>query len=208
MFADDSDMEDKVLQIPIYVELPPRAADGGRRHLLLTIFVTLVTDRSVWVEATWDVVDVPHVYQLMPYIPSPSVIRVDGARILMPGNVLVSPIYVVVTHVNGVYLHRRLLIAVTAHELMTSDGTPRLDVDFDVMTLPRTRPQQVGRPRRMLSPDLLRYLLLSDEPHLRRLREDVLSMFTTTPERVEDSEDRANYSDDDVEELAVEDILF
>ncbi|KAI9059622.1 hypothetical protein FKP32DRAFT_1679691 [Trametes sanguinea] len=208
MFADDSESEDEILQIPLYIHLPPRADDGHRRDLLLCIFVSVINHRSTWIEATWDEIDVPQPYQPAPEIPPPSTPYIHGVRTFIPINALLSPIYILVGHVNGFRLQRRLLIAATVCEHPARGGSVRIDVEFDVMTLPRRPLQQIGRPRDLATLHSLRHLFLSSEPYLLHLRNllvsliDIPSLFPA-----EDTEHGSHGDGDSAEEMAVENML-
>ncbi|KAL7281810.1 hypothetical protein ACG7TL_005133 [Trametes sanguinea] len=204
MFSDDSDDDHDILQIPLYVHLPPHRYTGYRRHLLVVITVTMIDPRSTWVEGSWDEVSTPHPYQPAPDTPAPITPPISGVRIFVPVNVLFAPIYVLVGHVNGTSLQRRLLIAVTARELTSSDGTTALDIDFDTATLSnrrRTRPA-----RRLTESDFVRRILLDNEPYLSPL-DHLIRAVIRTPLSREEIVESTRLTEDAADEAAVEGML-
>ncbi|KAI0349543.1 hypothetical protein OH77DRAFT_1525557 [Trametes cingulata] len=107
----EDDYDDYILDIPLYIPLPPR--HGIRRQILICVSVELIDEEHVGVGAGWDVVEAPQPYQPGPDILRFRAPRIHGVHVFTPPHILFSPMYIVVTRINDTNLRQRLLVTIT-----------------------------------------------------------------------------------------------
>ncbi|KAJ3008523.1 hypothetical protein NUW54_g3120 [Trametes sanguinea] len=193
MYNDRED--DDVVEIPLYIHVPPRRDNGQKRALLVSIVVEMINTQSTWVEASWDEVEVPHPYQPAPELPPPAVPHIDGVRVYMPSNALQAPVYILVRRINGC----RLLIAMSVNEMSSPDGTVNLDIKFETTTLGHRR--RTSRARPVATWNLLRGALLSTEHYATPIEDLVLMLALELLSRTEPAaDDTHRLSDSELED--------